>query len=178
MTTPPILFLFDEIATADGELVRVMVPIRAHLRIADEHYDLGDRYPLAPVEDRSMRSHNHYFACIANAWMNLPEDMAEQYPNAERLRKHALIRTGYRDERSFVCSSKAEALRLASFLLPCDPDAIVSVHETAVVELKAKSQSLRAMGKKEFQESKDAVLGWLSNKIGVDVTTLRKNAAA
>ena len=142
--------------------------------LSDHHYVIGERYLLIEHEDRSMRSHRHFFACVATAWENLNEEALQEFPTPDALRKRALIRTGYRDERSIVCSTKAEALRVAAFLKPADPLALVVVHENTVTEYKAKSQSLAAMGKEEFAKSKDDVLTYLSNMIGVDVTQLKK----
>lgn len=153
-------------------------PLNARfMRAAKEAYGDGEVVTLAPVEDRSAASHRHYFSAINEAWMNMPEHLADDFPTAEHLRKKALIRAGYRDERSFVCGSRAEAIRLAAFLRPVDDFAIVSVDGTSVVQLTAKSQSMRAMGKATFQESKDAVLAILSDLIGVTPDALTKAAA-
>lgn len=162
---PPIAFAWD------GES---MVPQNG--RLADRHYVVGLSYRLAPYEDRSQRSHNHYFAAVKEAWENLPEDKAERFPTSEHLRKWALIRAGYRDERSIVAASKAEAQRMAAFVKPMDEYAVVVVSEAVVTVYTAKSQSLRAMGKKDFQASKDAVLDVLAAMVGVGAPALRQNA--
>src|SRR3546814_6543664 len=93
----------------DGE---AFVPVSpAWARRADQHYTVHERYSIAPIEERSQKSHNHYFAAVAEAWKNLPEDVAERFASSEHLRKWALIKAGWRDERTIVCASKAEALR-------------------------------------------------------------------
>ncbi|KKK96937.1 hypothetical protein LCGC14_2657750 [marine sediment metagenome] len=155
----------------DGEHLTPLQPRRA-----DRHYVVGESYWLAPYEARSARSHNHFFACLNEAWANLPEDMADQFPSPEHLRKKMLIKTGFRDERSVVCASKAEALRVAAFIDPLDGYAVVVVKESTVLHFTAKSQSQRAMGAKVFQESKEAVLGAVSKLIGVSTEALRANA--
>jgi hypothetical protein len=147
-------------------------------KMADEHFVIGQAYRMAPVEDRSRASHGHYFAMINEAWANLPEALIDQYPNPEALRKKALIKAGYRDERSIVAASKAEAQRVAAFVRPMDDTAVVVVHEAVVLVLTAKSQSLRAMGKADFQASKDAVLAVLADLIGVAPAELSKAQAA
>ena len=81
------------------------------------------------------------------------------------MRKWALIRTGFRDERSIVCASKAEAERVAAFVKPMDDFAIVIAHEASVLVYTAKSQSMKAMGAKEFQRSKEAVLDYCQGMI-------------
>ena len=152
--TPPIAFRWN------GE---AMVPLNP--RLADKEYVVGQVYRLEHREERSSASHAHYFACVNEAWQSLPDP--QQFPTPEHLRKRALILAGYRDERSIVCSSKAEAVRLASFIRPMDDFAAVSTSGPVVVAWTAKSQSTKAMGRAEFQASKDAVIGVLAELIGV-----------
>jgi hypothetical protein len=144
-----------------------MQPLARFARDADKRFVIGQRYTLDEIQERSSRSHAHYFASVGNAWSNLPDHIAAQFPTAEHLRKHALIRTGFRDERSIACSSKAEALRLAAFIKPMDEYAIVTVSGPLVSVYTAKSQSCRAMGKQDFQRSKDAVLAFLDELLGI-----------
>ena len=106
----------------------------------------------------------------------MPEYLAERFATAEHLRKHALIRAGFRDERTIVASSKAEAQRIAAFVRPFDEYAIVVAKEATVIVYTAKSQSLRAMGRKEFAESKNAVLDEIAAMAGVEADDLRRNA--
>lgn len=153
-----------------------MIPLRP--RAADRAYAVGEVYNLAPEEARSSASHKHYFAIIREAWLNLNEDYAERFANPEALRKWALIKAGYRDERSIVCASKAEAQRVAAFIKPMDEYALVIVRDATVIVLTAKSQSVRAMGKKDFAESKEKVLAVLAELIGVDPTELKRAEAA
>jgi hypothetical protein len=162
---PPLL------CTYDGES---FVPLQP--RLADKHFTAGESYPLIVHEPRSHASHNHFFAIVADAHMNLPEELAERLPTPEHLRKYALIRAGYRDERSVSCSSKAEALRVAAFIKPMDEFAVVTVVETVVTVYTAKSQSMRAMGSRVFAESKEAVLTVLAGLLGIDPLTLSRSS--
>ena len=148
----------------DGEC---MIPLQRLRKRCDELFVVGERYTLIPHEDRSGRSHRHYFASVKSAWENLPEVMAERFPTPDHLRKWALIRAGYRDERSIVAASKTEALRIASFVRPIDEYAVVTVSEAVVTIYTAKSQSTKAMGKKDFQASKEKVLDVLAEIIDV-----------
>lgn len=158
----------------DGE---AMVPRKGFAKRCDEQFTVHEVYRMEVCEERSMVSHRHFFAAIHEAWMNLPEALGERFATPEHLRKYALIKTGFRDERSFACSSKAEALRLAAFLQPFDDYAVVVVHESTVIAYTAKSQSMKAMGKKDFQRSKDAVLGYCAELIGVRPEALESKAA-
>lgn len=154
-----------------------MEPLRAFKRRADAEFVVGQIYRLDVVEDRSAASHRHYFAAINEAWSNLPEAEADRFPSPEHLRKWALINAGFHNRREMVASSKAEAARLAAFIEPMDEYAAVTVRGAAVEVLTARSQSVRAMGKEEFQRSKDAVLEIVASVIGVTPGELGKAAA-
>lgn len=167
---PPILFTW----TGDS-----FSPAGSHwAKQADKHFVIGERYALIEHQERSQKSHAHYFAMVNDAWQSLPEHLAEQYPTSERLRKHCLIKAGYADSQTFVCASKAEAQRMAAFIRPIDEFSIVSVKEATVTRWTAKSQSVKAMGREDFQRSKDAVLQVLSDMIGTTPSELQKAKAA
>jgi hypothetical protein len=167
MTPSPISF------TWDGE---AMQPHRRFHNKCAEAFVIGESYMLEEIQVRSTKSHSHFFAALNDGWMNLPEDQSERFPTVEHLRKFALIKCGYADQRQIVCSSKAEAQRIASFVRPMDEYAIVAVTESVVTVWTAKSQSMRAMGAKVFQESKTAVLDYIASMIGVNNNTLQREA--
>lgn len=144
----------------------------------DRQFIVGSEYTLVQHEDRSAASHRFYFAAIAECWRNLPEQIADTFPSAEHLRKWALIRAGYRSERTHVAATKAEALRLAAFIKPIDDYAIVTTSGLSVTVWTAKSQSVKSMGKKEFETSKQAVLDILAGLIGVKTDDLKAAAEA
>lgn len=141
-------------------------PLKRCAKMADKEFVIGEVYRLAIYEERSANTHRHYFAALHEAWLNLPEGAAERLPTEDHLRKWCLVKAGYRDERTIVASSKAEAQRIAAFVKPMDEFAVVVVKEATVIVATAKSQSVRAMGKKEFQESKQAVLEIAAEMIG------------
>lgn len=164
-TIPPVPFFWD------GESMVTRHPI-----LADKHYTIGENYVLVEHQERSLASHGHYFACLREAWLNLSDADMERFPTQEHLRKYALIKAGYHDQRSIVCASKAEANRMAGFIKPMDEFAVVIASEATVTVYTAKSQSMRAMGKADFQTSKDAVLQIVAEMIGVTADALAKNA--
>jgi hypothetical protein len=125
--------------------------------------------------ERSEKSHRQYFAAIREGFLNLPHHLDQQFASPEALRKHCLIKAGFYDKRSILCSSKAEAQRVAAFLKPMDEYAIVTVEAALVTVYTAQSQSFRAMGKEKFQASKQAVLDIIAAMIGTPVETLREN---
>ena len=146
----------------DGEAMVVLPRFR---KTADATFVVGETYNMEAKEQRSLASHSHYFATLQNIWENLPENFGDRIPSVEHMRKWAMIRTGFRDERSIVCASKAEAERMAAFVKPLDDFAIVVAQEATVIVYTAKSQSMKAMGGKEFQRSKEAVLDYCQSLI-------------
>lgn len=135
-----------------------MEPLPRFRKVCDRNFVVGLTYRLEEREERSQQSHSHYFASLHEAWSNLPEREAERFQTAEHLRKWCLIKSGFADERSIVCASKAEAQRMAAFIKPLDDYAVVAAAQSVVTVYTAKSQSTRAMGKKDFQRSKESVL--------------------
>lgn len=149
----------------DGEH---MVPAsRLAARLCDERFVVGERYPLEEVHARSNATHAHYFAVLKDLWLSLPEYMAEQFPSVEKLRKTALIRSGYHTKVQHVCKTAAEAERLASMIRPYDEYQIVLVEGVVVTVFHAMSQDHHSMDKTTFQASKEAVLNWCADLVGV-----------
>ena len=141
-----------------------------------DRFEVGDTYRLDEAHERSANTHRHFFACVNEAWNNLPESVTFDHPSPDHLRKWALIMTGFRQERHFSCASKAEARRLAMFIRPMDEHAVIIPREATVTVLTAESQSMKAMGKERFAASKSAVLDYLSRLIGTTPDELKTNA--
>jgi hypothetical protein len=123
----------------------------------------------ARQEHRSAETHRHYFACIADAWANLREDVAATMPSPEHLRKGAMIQAGYCTMTKLAFKTNAEAIAACAFISALDTYAECGVNGTVAVIRRATSQSMKAMGKEEFQKSKEAVLGVISQLIGAEV---------
>lgn len=168
-TAPPVSCVWDGDA---------FVPLPRFARLCDKHFAVGESYPLIVHEERSQASHSHYFAALNEAWKNLREDVADRFPTSEHLRKWALVKAGFADERSIVCASKAEAQRVAAFISPMDDYAVIVVREATIKVFTAKSQSMRAMGKADFQASKEAVLDVISGMIGIKTGELKAHSEA
>jgi hypothetical protein len=165
---PPINFQWDGVA---------MVPASPFFaRMCDKRFTVGEVYRLEEISERNMASHRHFFASIAEAWQNLPDYMSERFPTSEHLRRYALVKSGFCDQRTIVCSSKAEAQRMAAFVRPMDEFAVVTANESVVTVYTAKSQSVRAMGKADFERSKTAVLEYVASLIHVNPDVLSQNA--
>lgn len=162
------------IAQWDGE---GFVPIGRYKKQADAEYVVGQVYTIDVVLERSNNTHRHFFASVNEVWLNLPEGLAERFPTSEHLRKYALIRGGYADERSIICATPEDAVRVAAFVQPMDSYAVVTVSDYVVRVFTAQSQSYRTMGAKTFQDSKAKVLEFLTELIGVTPEQLRRATA-
>src|SRR3990167_6426251 len=164
----PFLFLWD------GE--SMVPPDKFWAKRADRRYVPGETYRLIEHHERSTNTHNHYFACLHEAWLSLPERLAERFPTVEHLRKWALIEAGFAHERSVVCPTQEHALKVAAFCRPLDEYAVVVVNGLIVKVFTPQSQSYKSMGKKDFAASKQAVLEVVSAMIGVELSALAERA--
>ena len=165
--TAPLYFSWD------GESMR---PLPRFISLANKQYVVGEKYRLVEENERSQVSHSHFFASVMEAWRNLPHEYAERFPTETHLRKWALVRAGYADERSIVAGSPEEAQRIGAFVRPSDPYAVITVNDCVVTVYTAQSQSKKAMGAKAFQDSKTKVLDIVAALVGVDVDTLAANS--
>ena len=152
-------------------------PLPRFAKLCDKEFVIGENYKLEVVEERSLQSHNHLFAEIHEAWLNLPEGLAERFPTAEHLRKHALVGAGHCTQRYVVLENADEARRVGALIGSMDEYAIVKVEGSVVRVFTAKSISRRAVpDKKEFQDIKTRTLDALAKMIGVEPKELGKEA--
>jgi hypothetical protein len=158
--------------TDDG----TMRPLPRFAKTCDKQFVVGERYNLEVIEERSSATHRHYFACVHDAWLNLPHEIAERFPNQERLRRWALIKTGFANEQSMVCETVVDAARFASMLGRMNEDAVVVCRGRTIKIFTAKSQSMRSMDKAEFAASKTAVLDLLAEMVGTSSAELQASA--
>lgn len=143
---------------------------------------------LEEVIERSSKTHRHYFACIKQAWVNLPEEYKDLFPDVEphgpeHLRKWCLIKAGYRKESTIIMPSVSEAVRVSTFAAQIIDDYAISIVADNIVKVyTARTQAMRknneedGMDKREFQASKQAVLEICAHMIAVDVDTLSRMA--
>lgn len=155
----------------DGETMR---PLRA--KLADETFVIGQIHWLEEEKPRSVASERHQFAWLREAWKNLPEGLADQFPSAEHLRKRALIDAGYYHEEIIDAGSAAAALRIAPAFRKLDDLALTVVRGSLIVRRTAKSQRRHFMDAKEFQESKEKIMEIVAGLIGVTTEQLQHEA--
>lgn len=167
MTQPPRRFRF---MWRDG----AFLPHNNLMDYCFETFNEGEIVVFERHEERSTASHNHYFACVQEAWNNLPEQ-DERFPTPDALRKWALIRSGFCTKTEVVLDTPEQAHTVASFTGNSE-GVIIVVRENIVVKYTAQSQSVAAMGKTEFQKSKDLVLDTIAELIAVKRKKLEDNA--
>ncbi len=167
MKLQPVVF------TWDGDH---MIPQTRYKRVCDRQFVVGEEYVLQRTEERSMASHSQFMAAIADGFSNLPEGISARFPTSTHLRRWLLIETGWFDEKAFDMLSEQKARELALWVRTEDEYARIHAHGTTVIVRKAKSQSLSAMGKADFEASKRACLDKLEDMIGVPLGSLKKNA--
>lgn len=161
-------------AVWDGEF---MVPLHRFRALCDRQFVVGEEYALELVSNRSLASHNHFFACVAEAFNNLSEEDAKRFPTAEHLRKWALCRTGFATETSYVMDTPVDARKMAAAIRRADEFCVIVVKENVVQVFNAESQSMPAMNKERFQASKNAVLDLLASMARTTTAQLKKEAA-
>ena len=159
----------------DGES---MVPQKRFQALCDREFVVHEVYRLEVREENSVRSRNHYFAQLETSWLNLPESCGLEpwAQTKDHLRAYALIKCGWYDSVTHVCSSGAEARRMAAFLRPLDEYSIVTAIGSTIVRYSAQSQSQKAMGRKRFQASKVAVLDFVASLVGVTAAQLKSES--
>jgi hypothetical protein len=155
---------------------RALIPDPRTLDYCRRELGEGEVILLERNEERSDASHGHQFAWLHDAWLNIPESMQAEYPTQDALRVKALIRTGWHHERHITCKSEEQAAEIAAFVQPLNQYSIVNVSGSVVQIFTAKSQSRRAMSKKDFESSKADVIGFVTNLIGISPEELRRNA--
>ena len=153
---------------------QAMIPTRPGA--AAKAFVEGRRYWLEETSERSWISHRHEFAWVHAAWENLDDALTEKFPSPGHLRKAALIATGWYREMIIEAGNAAAALRVAAYAKGRDEFAHVVTRGPTVIVRWARSQRMHGrdrMDKTEFQKSKDDILGWISNLIGVDPEQLK-----
>lgn len=154
-----------------------MVPMPRFKRQCDEQFLVGQEYVLTVVAARSRALHNFYFAAIAEGWNNLPETIADNFPTAEHLRAYALVATDQCTLATYECVDDKTARRLAINLRADAPFSGIKLRGEVVEVRRPISQSAKAMGKDEFEESCRKVLEFIATLTGVSLTDLRKEGA-
>ncbi|BBU58549.1 hypothetical protein KU6B_48140 [Mameliella alba] len=147
--------------------------------LADK-FGAGEVVSIDIDPDRSPRSHNHQFAFVHQAWLNLPESHQGRLyaASSDHLRKHALIKCGYHHADMIALGDPRRAERVAVTLArQSERDEvyrIITVEGAVIYSFTAETQKMKAMGKTRFQQSKQDILEFLADMIGVKPDELAK----
>jgi hypothetical protein len=114
------------------------------------------------------KTRRYFFAALRDAWANLPDAMKERWPNAEILRKQALIAVGHCDAITLACGSKAAAPQIAAAFRMKDAYCLATVRGDVVTVYTARSMARRVLLKKEFLAVAERVFHWIAETTGID----------
>ena len=153
-----------------------MVPLPRFQRLFDEMYAVNEEYPLMPLEERSRASHNHYFAALHEGYLNLAEEYAQEFDSEEHLRHWCLCKAGFCTKDRWVMNTAEDARNLRDALKSQNRSTIIAVNGNVATVYTPMSQSMPAMKKQEFEDSKKAVLELVASMARTTPAELKKNA--
>jgi hypothetical protein len=153
-----------------------MVPLPRFQRLFDEQFSINEEYPLITMEERTQASHNHYFAALHEGYLNLAEEYAQEFDSEEHLRHWCLCKSGYCTKQQWVMNSAEDARKLRDALKRENQSTIVAVAGNVATVYTPFSQSMPAMKKQEFEDSKRAVLDLVASMARTTTAQLKKNA--
>lgn len=154
----------------------VMIPMPRFKRLCDAQFEVNGEYPLMIVENRSMASHNHYFAALHEGYLNLAEEYAQEFDSEEHLRHWCLCKSGFCTTTTYVLNTAEDARKLRDALKKENASTIVGVTGNVAKVYTPESQSLAAMKKERFEDSKRAVLDLVASMARTTPAELKKNA--
>jgi hypothetical protein len=131
----------------------------------------GDYMSADPMRRR-------FFAALRDAWANLRDEHRDRFPNAEVMRKHALIAVGWCDVMTVAAGSKSAAPQIANAFKARDQYCIATVRGDVITIYTARSMARRALLKKEFGQVADRVFSWVHEQTGIDPAQSHEGRAA
>jgi hypothetical protein len=152
------------------------LPVRSQIYCAK--YKRGDSVWLTELEESSPETRGHYFAVIKKAFDNMPKEWG--FLNEQHLRKWCLIECGYCHIEEVVCASEKEARLKADGVILSNrlrEDYCIVIAKGNVIRIvTAESQRMKAMGRRRFQDSKQAVIEKLADMLRVTVEQLTEES--
>ncbi len=163
----PVAFVWDG---------NVMIPLPRFKRLCDAQFAVNEEYPLMIVENRSLASHNHYFAALHEGYLNLAEEYAQEFDSEEHLRHWCLCKSGFCTTTTYVLNTAEDARVLRDALKKENASTIIGVAGNVAKVYTPESQSMAAMKKERFEASKVAVLDLVASMARTTPKELKKNA--
>jgi hypothetical protein len=156
-----------------------MIPLPRFERLCASQFVVNEEYPLMLVENRSLASHNHYFASLTEAFDNLAEEYAQEFDSVEHLRAWCLCMEGFCTQTRYELNTAADARVLRDVLKVQDKATIVKINGSVAIVYTPESQAMygpNRMHKDRFQASKDAVLARAASMARTTPAELKQNA--
>ena len=166
MSAPPIIS-----AQWDGEVLR---PLRRHARACDDTLTVGEVYRIEVVDEAQSARDRQFHAALREAWLNLPEAIAEEFPSVESFRHYLLVKCGYCTTVRLPFASE-RAARESLPLLQTE-GAILHVERAVVTVIRPMSQKLRGgMPKEQRLQSYRDVADMAAGMVGVTPAQIAAN---
>lgn len=160
--------LDDEVLIPHGEFAR---------KLFNEAFEPNKIYEIKPHAGRSKKSHDHFFAFLNEVFATLPEDLKADFPDEIHFRKKMLIRLGFAKSFDFVAENDFEASRAMIAIRSIIDEYAVIIRDGSVMRVfVAESMQMKLMGRKRFQDAKQAIIVECARMLGVDAKTLVENA--
>lgn len=140
--------------------------------VISNNYRQGERVTFSDVKPRSYKNLKWWHAIVKKAWDNLPDHHVERWPTPEHFRKAVLCAVGHSDISNEIYSTKEDALKAITAARFSDDYLVVFTEGNIATIMKAKSQSYKAQGQKDFKETIDRALQEMSGLLNCDVTEL------
>ena len=153
-----------------------LVPQPRFMKLFDEQIAVGEEISLDRVLGRSLASHNHYFAALQEGFDNLAEEYAQEFVSVEHMRAWCLCKEGYCSTSTFALATAGDARKLRDQLKRDNDCAIIGVSDSIATIYTPFSQSMAAMGREQFEESKASVLARVAAMARTTPAELKKNA--
>jgi hypothetical protein len=153
-----------------------MVPLPRFQRLFDEQFAVNEEYPLIIIEERSLASHNNYFAQLHEGYLNLAEEYAQEFDSEDHLRHWCLCKAGFCTQTRYVMNTAEDARKLREAMKRENRSTIIAVAGNVATVYTPFSQSMPAMKKQDFEDSKRAVLDLVASMARTTPAELKKNA--
>jgi hypothetical protein len=132
---------------------------------AEHDFGEGEIARLERCEERSSPSHRQFFAYVNEVYENLPEAYEGRWPTADDMRRWLLTWSKFCTRQEFACASHAEAERWFRNL--AGKYHRIELEGNTVIGYTAHSQDYATMGRRTFQESRDAVEAACARILGI-----------
>lgn len=143
----------------------------------DAEFVCGATYVMEAVEERQAARDKAYHAEMRDAWANLPEHLAERFPNPTDFRRYCLAQCGFAHVSRMAMKTTKDALAALSVMAGLG--IMASLDGAVLVIVKPMSQKISGPDKMEKEErlrSYRMTLDYAASLIGTMSEDLQRNA--